>query len=427
MRPPLKVLINGGGIAGNAVAFWLSRLGHHVTVVERFPSLRVTGLQLDLRGHGIDVIKQMGLEQAIRNKSAPEEGMQVVDSSGKRRAYFPVNKSGKGKQSLTTEFEIVRGDLCRVLYDAALESKVKPEYIFGTGPQSLAQKGEVVEVLFENGQTDEFDLVVGADGQWSRTRRLMHKSETNASSDSIHIIPDLYFAYYTMRRPMENGEQYAATSYMAPGKRGIMTRRHSPGDLQVMLSCRNSSAQMRNARRGSVTEEKAALADIFRNAGWISEDLVKGMMEADDFYCERPGVVKQESWSQGHITLVGDAAYCPTILTGMGTTAAMVGAYILAGEIARHATDNKDAGSLRVALTNYELKFRPYMDQIQDGVVEKATYQYTMPDSPLAISIMNWGLGLASYFNLNIAEIWGIKEVVKGWQLPEYEELPGIS
>ena len=95
----LRILISGGGVSGNALAFWLSKIGHHVTVIERFPSLRDTGLQIDLRGHGIQVLRHMGLEQSYRALSPPEQGLQMVDSSGRPRAYFPANKSGRGVQS----------------------------------------------------------------------------------------------------------------------------------------------------------------------------------------------------------------------------------------------------------------------------------------------------------------------------------------
>jgi 2-polyprenyl-6-methoxyphenol hydroxylase and related FAD-dependent oxidoreductases len=82
---PLKILICGGGIAGPALAFWLSKLGHDVTVIERFPSLRVSGQQLDLRGPGIPVMKRMGLEDRFDSQSIKEAGMQFVDDHGKRR------------------------------------------------------------------------------------------------------------------------------------------------------------------------------------------------------------------------------------------------------------------------------------------------------------------------------------------------------
>lgn len=410
----MKVLINGGGIAGNALAYYLSRLGHNITVIERFPGLRATGLQLDLRGPGLTVMRRMGLESTLRKYSAPEEGMQVVDSSGRRRAFFPANTSGTGKQSLTSEFEIMRGDLCRVLYESAMESDIKPEYVFGTQMESFEQRGHLVHVVFENGHSEDFDLVVGADGQWSRTRRLMRDTP-----DGLQLLSDVYIAYYTMNRAMAKDEKFASTIYMVPNGRGLMTRRHDPDKLQVMLTARISKTALKTVPRGNVDEEKAAMADLYRGAGWISADLVKGMLASDDFYCERPGLVKKKAWSQGRVTLVGDAAWCPTVFTGMGTTTAMIGAYILAGEIARQT---QDGSRLEAALARYEEKFRPFMAAVQEGVADKGAKQM-MPESKLGIAALNWGLGLASMLGLNIAALWGVKEVVKGWELPEYQEL----
>lgn len=89
--PPLRVLISGAGIAGNALAILLAKQGHAITVIERFPQLRTSGLQVDLRGHGIEVLKRMGLEEAFRARTAPEMGMRIVDKEGRDRAFFPAN------------------------------------------------------------------------------------------------------------------------------------------------------------------------------------------------------------------------------------------------------------------------------------------------------------------------------------------------
>lgn len=105
---PLNVLIIGAGIAGNFLALLLSKLNHNVTVVERYPTLRTSGLQLDLRGHGIKILKRMGLEEAFRAKSTPEQGTQVVDSSGTCHASFPANMTGRGQQGFTSDYEIMR-------------------------------------------------------------------------------------------------------------------------------------------------------------------------------------------------------------------------------------------------------------------------------------------------------------------------------
>jgi 2-polyprenyl-6-methoxyphenol hydroxylase-like FAD-dependent oxidoreductase len=411
----LKIIISGGGIAGNALAFWLSKLGHHVTVVEWFSSLRDTGLQLDLRGHGIEVLKRMGLEEKFRSMMAPEEGMQMVTSSGRRLGYFPANKSGKGVQAFTTEYEIMRGDLCRLIYDA---TKDRTKYIFGTSIKSVEKKEHNVMVHFADGTSDQYDLVVGADGQNSRTRKMMLGPDT---PDAFVPLGNLFMGYFTVPRPIQKGEQYIATWFIAPGKRFVMTRRHSPDVFQVYLGVRTSSKRLINAHGGGIEEEKMALAEVFKGAGWRTEELLETLKTSEDFYCEHVGLVKLDSWSQGRMVLVGDAAYGPSATTGMGTTSAVVGAYILAGEIGRHCGQRDDEDDLAAALKAYDQKFRPFMDQVQKGITESE--MSWLPDSSIGIAVINFLWMIAALLRLNIIGKWFLREAVKDWDLPDYEEL----
>lgn len=386
----------------------------------------------------------MGLEKAFRAKRTPEEGMQVVDTTGRQRAWFPAVKPKAGeRQGFTTEYEIMRGDICRILHDAAVSkttragAKASATYIFGTAVESFVQSAGAVDVRFEDGTSGSYDLLVGADGQWSRTRRMMlaqgPKPIKTGGSDGLHQIPGLYFAYFTMQQPIKEGEGYIATSYLAPKRRGILTRRHSPTDLQVILSCRNDSELMKNIPRGDMDAEKEAMASIFQGAGWVSDEIVAAMKKAPDFYCERLGLVKLTPWSCGRVALVGDAAHCPTVLTGMGTTSALVGAYILAGEIERHAGGStgtrQSSDSLMTALESYEARFRPFMDQLQKGVLENSTNQWMMAETASQVRFMNWMMGVASFFAryVNLVSAFGIRETVKGWDLPTYEGLGDLG
>ncbi|CAI4213218.1 unnamed protein product [Parascedosporium putredinis] len=373
----LNILINGAGIAGNALAFWLTKLGHKVRVVERFPSLRTTGLQLDLRGHAIPLLKRMGLEKVFRQNMAPEQGMQIVGSSGRRWAYFPGGTTSEGLQAFSTEWEIMRGDLCRILYDACRENAV---FAFGTGIESYKQVDKSVEVQFTDGTTDTFDLVV-------------------------------------------EGEEYIATAYVAPGGKGVMTRRTSANQLQVYLTCRTDSAALKTARNGDIEAEKAGLAQEMRGSGWITDEFLDALPEAQNFYCERLGLVDMKPWYDGHVVLVGDAGYCPSVLTGMGTTCAFMGAYILAGEIGKHcgSTDKVTAqDGISEALRAYDEKFRPYMDKIHEGVAENSDW---WPKTSFGILMMNMAAGIASLLRINLPSKFVSKEDIKGWDLPEYEEL----
>ncbi|KAK4142110.1 uncharacterized protein C8A04DRAFT_30224 [Dichotomopilus funicola] len=480
--PPLRILINGGGIAGHALAFWLARLrtttpnAPSITVVERFPNLRATGLQLDLRSAGLEVLRRMGpeREQLFKAMAAPEQGMQVVDKKGRRRALFPVRKGSDSKkqaQSLTSEFEIMRGDLCRGLYDATravASSTPTPEgnpppvqYLYNTSIASLTPlpTGQV-SVTFttptnpgtDNHPPQTYDLVIGADGQWSRTRQLLFPDLPNTG---MRRIPGYHIAYFTMPRPMAEGEtEFLATTYVAPGRRGYMVRRHSPDEVQVMMTYMappknhnrgkpNQAGKSANPDendekndpltpipRGDTPLEKATLTHLFTGAGWITPDILAGMEKADDFYLERLGLVQIPAWSRGRVVLVGDAAYCPTVLSGMGTTCAMVGAYVLAGEIGeyirRAAGDgNEEEGGdgLERALKRYEERFRPFVEGMQEGIEERAEGQWAMTGSAFGIGVLNLMVGVASLLRVNVAAMFGIRETVKGWELPVYEGL----
>ncbi|KAJ5729178.1 FAD/NAD(P)-binding domain-containing protein [Penicillium malachiteum] len=172
---PLNILICGGGCAGPALAFWLARNGHQVTVVERFPVLRAHGAQVDLRGQGIEVAKRMGLIDAIRSKLVDEEGVAFVDSKGKVYGTMMAKRTGKGAQSLTSEYEIMRGDLICILYDA---TKYNVKYIFGKTVDKFDQDEKQVIAHFSDGSLGTFDILVGADGQGSRIRNAILSPES---------------------------------------------------------------------------------------------------------------------------------------------------------------------------------------------------------------------------------------------------------
>ena len=409
----MKVLISGAGITGSSLAFWLGKVGHNVTVVERSTTLRTAGLQVDLRGQGIEVIRRMGLEQEVRRRSAPERGLRVVDKSGKQRGFFPANKTESNLQSFTSEYEIMRGDLCQLLHDAA--TKHRARYIFGTMIERFGQTPTQVSVQFTNGEVDNFDLLIGADGQWSQTRRQMLGV---SSPDRIFLVPGVYVAYYTVPIPIEAGEDYAATLYLTEAK-GVMTRRNRDDRLQVYIGGKSTPDIFENVRRGDIASEKAVLKKTLRGIGCKTDEFLTYLDSANDFYCERIGLVKLDSWSCDRVVLAGDAAYCPSVNTGMGTTSGIVGAYVLAGEIGRSCGERPTKEDIVSALTAYECTFRPFMDEVQKGVLEDGG---SLPSGKFGIAIFNMLISVASFCNVNIAK-WMIKEnSVKSWTLPTYED-----
>lgn len=458
--PPtkLKILITGAGIGGSALAFWLSKLQHNVTVIERHPCLRVNGLQLDLRGYGIEVMKLMGLEQIVRSKLVAEEGVALVDNTGRRRAFFAANKSGKGAQSFSSEYEIMRRDLCQILHDAAV--KQGATYVFGTYVESLDERNNIVNVKFADGKTDTYDLVVGADGLSSRLRRLIFTgSNNNDQKDSLVNLPERT-AYFTIPKPIAPGEQYVATAYLMPHKSFVLTRRHSPTEMQVYLSCDTASKPpststssttasplIKTMTKFNTASEKAAFTELFQNGGWKADEFVKALNEgAEDWYVQYAGFVKMDHWSQGHVTLVGDAAHGAPA-DGMGTSAALVGAYVLAGEIERHhgrgdggalattkealakegvASTNKPYSdsndSILTALASYESTFHPYITHIHANLSSEPNIFEKIPWTPLTVEVVLWLAWIFSVLKIDrlLSRMMPI-ENSGGWKLPRYE------
>src|SRR5689334_9062202 len=208
---PLRVLIAGGGIAGQALAFWLTRGGHEVTVAERFPVLRATGAQVDLRGQGIEAVRRMGLLDAVRDALVDEAGVAFVDAHGRAKATIMANTSGKGRQTLTSEYEIMRGDLVRILHDA---TKDGAEHVFGKGVDGFDQDHHRVVAHFSDGSSGEFDLLISADGQGSRIRKsLLPRGFDPYRRLGIHL------AYWFV--PRIASDSNIRDTFMVPGGRQI--------------------------------------------------------------------------------------------------------------------------------------------------------------------------------------------------------------
>lgn len=271
--------------------------------------------------------------------------------------------------------------------------------------------------------------MIGADGLNSRTRKMMVGP---GADDGFRPFKGTFIGYFTMPEPMKEGEEYVATAYIAPGGKGLALRRSHPDKVQVYIG--GVTDAFDNVPRGDVKAEKAAMTKLFQNTGWESEKVLRSMNTDNDFYLERMGMVQLDRWFRGRVALAGDAAWCPTANTGMGTTSAMVGAYILAGEISRQfgrantkgASNNKNTTeNITKALTAYDTKFRPFMDYVQKDVPGSGGgygWKFSLLTSSLGVSLLYFAAGLVSFFKINFVGMM-LKEKVDGWELPDYEVL----
>jgi 2-polyprenyl-6-methoxyphenol hydroxylase-like FAD-dependent oxidoreductase len=365
------VLISGAGIAGPALAYWLSRYGRQPTIVERSPALRTTGQNVDVRGAGREVARRTGIEDLIRAATTGEVGTRFVDLQGRVHGSFPASTSDTG--GATAELEILRGDLARILVERSAGST---EYVYGDRIAALDDTGDGVTVSFETGTDRRFDLVVVADGVNSGTRRLAFGAEPRIRS------LDMYVAYFTV--PRADDDDRWARWYNTVGGRGMTLRPDNVGTTRATMSFLSAP---RGYEKLTLAEQKAVLRERFAGVGGPAPRLLAALDGADDLYFELLGQVRAPRWSTGRIALLGDAAYCASPISGMGTSLALVGAYVLAGELATHPGHAE-------AFRGYERIMRPYVDQAQK--LPPGAPRVANPKSRAGLAVFHGALRLLS-------------------------------
>ncbi|MFD7710221.1 FAD-dependent monooxygenase [Streptomyces sp. NPDC059786] len=341
-----KVLVVGGGIAGDALAVMLGRAGWEVTVAEIAPGLRTGGQTVDLRGDSRDVLVRLGLLEQALDRLVPQRGAAWIDRTGRRLATMPVEAfDGNGYVS---KEELLRADLARVLHDAAAGARVT--HRFGETAEELTDTPTGVRVRFRTAPPEEFDLVVGADGAHSRVRRLRFGPE-----ESYRRPLGLAHAWFTLT---ETADTPALDGWFlthnAPGRRTAEARPGHPGTQEVGLTFAATGLPARQDRAAQFT----LLDEVFADMGWRTREFLAAARTAPDFALDTYDQIQVPKWHAGRVVLLGDSAWCASPLSGLGTALALRGAAQLADALESAAVrDHPDR--LPGALTAFEESMRP--------------------------------------------------------------------
>ncbi|GAB2975811.1 FAD-dependent monooxygenase [Amycolatopsis acidiphila] len=313
-----NVLISGASIAGPTLGYWLRRYGCTVTVVERAPAPREGGQAVDLRGVAREVIERMGLMPQVRACHTGVVGMSAVDRDNRRLWNWGSDLSGHSG-GIIADIEILRADLGRILYDATREDV---EYLFDESIAALRQDADGVDVTFAGGTSRRFDVVVGADGLHSGVRRLAFGPASGFTRDQGYY--KVIFAT-DADVPLTDWQ----LMYVMPGRKRAALYPTRTGRTRGMFFFAGPPLDY---DRRDVARQKQIVAEAMAGEGWQVPRMLESMWETTDFYFDRESMVTIEEWSRGRVALVGDAAFGGS--AGMGTSMAVVGAYVLAAELA---------------------------------------------------------------------------------------------
>ncbi|MFD1938449.1 FAD-dependent monooxygenase [Nonomuraea mangrovi] len=357
----MRILISGGGVAGLTLAYWLHHHGFTPVVVERSPQGRVGGYGIDFFGTGYDIAERMGLVQRLERGRIPADSVTFVDADGRVRARL--------KRTLVEN--VVRGPSLPVMHgtlEKALAGTISGlvEIRHEQTITEVRQAGDGVAVTFADGREEGFDLLIGADGVHSVTRRLVFGPERDYAR---------HLGYHLACYPLPDDHDLGPTRihYTRRGRQVVVYRTDRPGEMIALFlfKAQDEGGVPRAARL-------ARLRDEFAGMGWITQRLLDGAPADEPVFMDTMTQIVMPGWHQGRVALVGDACGCMTLVSAQGVSMAMGGAFLLAEALGRHRGDH------RAAFAAYERRMLPEVTRRQRNA--RAVARTLIPSTRLGTS-----------------------------------------
>jgi 2-polyprenyl-6-methoxyphenol hydroxylase-like FAD-dependent oxidoreductase len=386
----MKIVINGIGVAGPALGYWLTQAGHEVLLVEEAPRLRAGGYIIDFWGIGYDIAEKMGLIGEIRRLGYQVREVRFVGRDGRRQGGFDLTVFGRLTSNRFTS--LPRSDVSATIY-RAIEGKVQA--IFGDSVAGIEEHDRGVRVTFDHAPACEADLVIGADGLHSRVRRLVF------GADAEFITP---LGYHVAAFEVEGYRPRDELVYVSRGLPGRQVSRFTMRDDKTLFLFVFRDEYM------SGGEPKEILRDAYAGSGWEWPLIERELVRTNDLYFDTVSQVRMDRWTKGRTALIGDAAACVSLMAGEGTGLAIMEAYILAGELQACGDD------FGAAFARYEERLMPFLKRKQASA---ATFASSFaPKTSFGIAFRNVVTKLLRV--PPVAEFFIGRELRDDFELPDY-------
>jgi len=345
--PEKTVLISGASFAGLSATYWMNSLGYQVTVVELAKGIKLGGTPVNIEGNTIDIIKRMGLFEQIKANSIAMELLEFKNADDVTEGSMKLGK--RSEQPTEEGFEIERNTLLNMLFELV---KKDTQFIFNTSVTLMKETSDHMEVTFNDGSMQHFDLVLGCDGIHSSVRKIWFGHQEEYS----HFLGQ-YFSITIVNKLLikENTTQF----FNVPDKAIMLNAYNNKTDIVL---CFRSAEEISYDYRNE-TQQRNIILDHFKGAGWRTEELLQEMMDSKTFYFDKLCQIRMPSWTKGRVALVGDAGYCASPAAGMGGSLAIDGAAALADAF------EKTGENYEIAFQDYNKTFRPFIEEVQERVL----------------------------------------------------------
>lgn len=347
----MNVLISGAGIAGPCLAWWLAKNGHRPVVLEKAPEPRSGGYIIDFWGKGYTLADRMGLLPRLLDAGYRVKEVRLVDARGRRNGGFD---SAVFRRTTKDRFtSLPRGELSLTLLDAVRESS---ELRFGDSITHIEQDDSGVAVSFAEAPAQQFDLVVGAEGIHSVTRSLVFGPQDQFE----RYIGFCFAAWLVADYPHRDPDVYV--TYGEPGRQAARFSLRDGSTLILLIWSEDNKPTLPHEE----ADARALIRSRFAGAKWELPEMQSSLDQAIDLYVDRVSQIRMDRWQQGRVVLLGDAAFAPSFLAGQGSALAMIGAFVLAGELKRAN------GDVATALSAYQSRLAQFMCNKQDAALKTA-------------------------------------------------------
>ncbi|MDI1429086.1 FAD-dependent monooxygenase [Polyangium sorediatum] len=364
-----SALVVGLGVAGMASAIGLRRAGWQVTLIERAPQRRLGGYFIGLFGTGLSAAKRLGVMPDLHTRTPKNAKTWDVTRAGDRHRINGFLDQPGDPQG------VLRGDIEAALFENLGDVEVR----YGTVPTAIVDIGGGAVVTTQSSRTgkaqdERFDLVVGADGVRSTVRRLVFGPHERYLKPLHAMICAFQLDKQVPYFPINDGIVLAE-----PGRSlWVFPFEDRPPTALFSYRTRDIDAQFR-----------ASVGTVLRRAygpepfGEILDHVFEQFDGSRDFLFDSVNQVSMRSWRSGRTILLGDAAWCLTLYSGMGASLGLAGGSLLGELLSRHPHE------IDAALGTWEERLMPFARQHQRSALIKA--QFFTPSSPI-IDILCKGL-----------------------------------